>query len=396
MTPDPAHAFVPYPEVSVDHATQGPLAGLSFGVKDLFDVAGYPTGCGNPIMLACSGIKTRHAEVVGQLLAAGARFVGKCHTEEFAYSVIGSNPHFATPRNAAAPERYTGGSSSGSASAVGHRLCDFALGTDTAGSVRVPASHCGLFGMRPTPGRTSLAGCHPLAPGFDTCGFFTRDLDTFAQVLAVLDRAPARELPERPRIGVVRDAWALCVPQAARAYEPARTALLRILQDLGAVIDDVDIALDDFGAMTDAMRDLPAYEAWQINGPLIERHAIPMGDGVRQRHFHGRDLDPQALAAARAYRQRFVAHMDALLGSDRVLLMPTVPAPSPRRDEADQAALDAYRWRVIALTAAASLAGCPQLSLPLAGCDGGPMGISLLGPRDTDQALVALARRLVS
>ena len=147
---DPAHAFVPYPAVAVESAMQGPLSGLTFGVKDLFDVAGYPTGCGNPIMLARSGIKSRHAVAVERLLDAGARFVGKCHTEEFAFSVIGSNPHFATPRNAAAPERYTGGSSSGSVSAVGHGLCDFALGTDTGGSVRVPASHCGLIGMRPS------------------------------------------------------------------------------------------------------------------------------------------------------------------------------------------------------------------------------------------------------
>ena len=115
---DPAHAFVPYPDAPVARAATGPLTGLCFGVKDLFDVAGYPTGGGSPILLAMSGIKTRHAPTVQRLLDAGAAFVGKTVTDELAFSMNGNNAHFGAPINGAAPDRISGGSSSGSASAA--------------------------------------------------------------------------------------------------------------------------------------------------------------------------------------------------------------------------------------------------------------------------------------
>lgn len=152
-------AFMPYPYVELPHATEGVLSGLTFSVKDMFDVAGYPTGAGSPTMLALSGVKTRTARAVEQLLDAGARFVGKAVTDELAFSVIGENAHFGAPVNGAAPDRYAGGSSSGSASSVSCGLCDFSLGTDSGGSVRGPASQCGLFGIRPSFGRISLEGC---------------------------------------------------------------------------------------------------------------------------------------------------------------------------------------------------------------------------------------------
>ena len=172
---DPAHAFMPYPPVPVPHAPTGTLEGMTFAAKDLFDVEGYPTGCGSPHLLALSGIKTRTAPIVQKLLDSGARLVGKTITDELAFSMSGKNAHFGTPVNGGAPDRIPGGSSSGSAAAVSNGLCDFALGTDTGGSVRAPANHCGLFGIRPTHGRVSLEACHDLSPSFDTCGFFTRD-----------------------------------------------------------------------------------------------------------------------------------------------------------------------------------------------------------------------------
>ena len=193
--PTAARAFMPYPDAAVPHAATGPLSGLSFGVKDLFDVAGYPTSGGQPFVLAMSGIKTTTAPTVQRLLDAGARFAGKTVTDELAFSMNGQNAHFGSPVNGAAPERITGGSSSGSAAAVSHGLCDFALGTDTGGSVRAPANHCGLVGLRPTHGRVSLEGALDLAPSLDTCGWFTRDIATFARVADVLLGADPAPLP---------------------------------------------------------------------------------------------------------------------------------------------------------------------------------------------------------
>src|SRR5919112_6917025 len=205
---DPARAFLPYPAADVPNAAEGPLHGLTFAVKDLYDVAGYPTGGGSPHVLALSGLKQRNAPIVQRILDAGARFVGKTHTDELAFSMNGRNAHFGTPVNGGAPDRIPGGSSSGSASAVSNELCDFALGTDTGGSVRAPASHCGLFGLRPTHGRVSLDGAIGLAPSLDTCGFFAQDGETFRRVGDVLlgdDWAP---VPERPRLLLAAGAFA--------------------------------------------------------------------------------------------------------------------------------------------------------------------------------------------
>ena len=164
LSEDPARAFMPYPAVPVPNARSGPLAGLTFAVKDLFDVAGYPTSGGSPFVLAMFRRQDATAPIVQRLLDAGARFVGKTITDELAFSMNGKNAHFGSPVNGAAPDRITGGSSSGSAAAVSHGLCDFALGSDTGGSVRAPASHCGLFGIRPTHGRVTPRGAHDLAP----------------------------------------------------------------------------------------------------------------------------------------------------------------------------------------------------------------------------------------
>ena len=206
---DPARAFMPYPAAPVPNATGGPLSGLTFAAKDLFDVTGYPTSGGSPHLLALSGVKRRTAPAVQVLLEAGARFVGKTITDELAFSLNGKNAHFGTPVNGAAPDRIPGGSSSGSAAAVSNRRCDVALGTDTGGSVRAPANHCGLFGIRPTHGRVSLDGCVDLAPSFDSCGYFTRDGATFVRVGEVLLGDDPAPLPESPRLLLAADAFAM-------------------------------------------------------------------------------------------------------------------------------------------------------------------------------------------
>jgi amidase len=192
---------LPHGHVETAGAAQGPLAGVPFAVKDIFDVAGVITGCGNPDWLASHAPARANAAAVDALLGAGARLVGKTITEELAFSVIGSNPYYGTPKNVAAPGRVPGGSSSGSAAAVGGGLMPLALGSDTGGSVRVPASYNGIYGMRPSHGRISLEGVMPLAPSFDTVGWFARDPQLFATAGRVLlDDAASGGLPARALI----------------------------------------------------------------------------------------------------------------------------------------------------------------------------------------------------
>jgi len=388
---DPAHAFVPYPDAPVAHASTGPLAGLSFGVKDLFDVAGYPTGGGNPLVLALSGIKHSHAPTVQRLLDAGARFAGKTVTDEFAFSMNGNNAHFGAPINGASPERITGGSSSGSASAVSSRLCDFALGTDTGGSVRAPANHCGLYGLRPTHGRVSLAGALDLAPSQDTCGWFARDAATFARVADVLLGPDTAALPAQVRLLRPQDVWALLHSDVCGALEPASQHVQAML---GAA-SETNAAMDSFEAMYWNFRYIQGREAWMTDGPLIERFAPPLGPGVAERFAWSRAVTDDQVAQAHAFRARFRAHLAALLGTDGVLLMPTMPDVAPLRSAAESS-LENYRNRAIQMLCIAGLSGFPQLSMPLAVRDGAPLGLSLLGPAGSDRSLVALAERIAA
>ncbi len=389
LTHDPARAFVPYPAVPVACASTGPLSGLCFAAKDLFDVAGYPTGGGNPLILAMSGIKTTTAPTVQKLLDAGARFVGKTHTDELAFSMNGQNAHFGTPVNGGAPDRIPGGSSNGSASAVSNRLVDFALGTDTGGSVRAPASHCGLYGIRPTHGRVSLHRVMDLAPSLDTCGFFARDAATFARVADVLIGADPSPLPATPRLLTPTDVWALLQPEPAAALAPARARIEGVL----GTATDCTVALENWDAMYWEFRRLQGHESWMTDGPFIERFAPPLGPGVGERFAWSKAVTDAQYATATAFRNRFRAQLAALLGSDGVLVMPTMPDVAPLLS-ADPGTLEDYRNAAIRLLCVAGFAGFPQISLPLARRLGAPFGISLLGPAGSDRSLIALAERI--
>ncbi|MEQ1806830.1 MAG: amidase [Burkholderiaceae bacterium] len=388
---DTSRAFMPYPPAPVSHAASGPLSGLSFSVKDLFDVVGYPTSGGQPLWLALSGIKQRSAPTVQRLLDAGARFAGKTVTDELAFSMTGRNAHFGSPVNGAAPDRIAGGSSSGSASAVSHGLCDFALGTDTGGSVRAPANHCGLIGLRPTHARVSLQGAVDLAPSFDTCGWFARDIGTFARVADVLLGDDAAPLPAKPRLLAPTDVWALLSAPVLGALAAPRA---RVEAALGSA-KPVAVVLDSFDTMYWSFRYLQGREAWQSDGAFIERHQPVLGSAVAQRFAWARGVTDAQVAEANAFRTRFRAHLNALLGSDGVLVLPTMPDVAPLAS-ADEEGIESYRNQATYMLCIAGLAGLPQLSLPLATRLGAPLGLSLLGPAGSDRSLVRLAERIGS
>jgi len=388
---DPAHAFVPYPAVALPHTPGGPLDGLSFAVKDLFDVAGYPTGGGNPHVLALSGIKTRTAPTVQRLLDSGARFVGKTYTDELAFSMNGINAHFGAPVNGGAPDRIPGGSSSGSAAAVSNGLVDFALGTDTGGSVRCPASHCGLFGLRPTHGRISLENCLDLAPGFDSCGFFTRDAETFGRVADVLLGTDASPLPAQPRLLYPEDGWSLLDGAVSDALQPA---LDRVEALFGKAVF-MRMAPKGFDRNYWAFRYIQGREAWQTDGDMIERHGLALGPGVRDRFAWSKLVTDAQVEESMAIRDEVRAALAEILGSDGVMVLPTMPDIAPLLTT-DEAGLEDYRNNAIKLLCLAGLSGFPQLSMPLVKRNGAPLGLSLLGPACSDRSLIAMAQRIAA
>lgn len=387
---DPVHAFVDYPDVPVENAASGPLSGLTFAVKDIYDVAGYVTGCGSPEKRAESAPATAHAPVVAALLAAGARYVGKTHTAELAFSIDGRNEHFGTPINPAAPDRVPGGSSSGSAAAVAAGLVDIALGSDTGGSVRGPASFCGIVGLRPTFGRIDIAGTMPLAPSLDTVGWFTRDADLYERVGAVLLGDDAGG-PPLARMVVATDGFALMEGEGERAVLTPAVARAADLLERGA---DVTLAPDGLETWQRIYRALQGRQAWQSHGSWIENRKPALNPAVAARFAVARRVTEAEYEAARARREEVARRVLSVLGEDGVAVLPAMPGVAPLRDASEES-FEGYRTRAISLTCPAGLAGCPQISLPVATYEGAPLALSLIGPPGRDRALIALARRLM-
>jgi amidase len=388
VTVDPIGAFIDYP---LEHsATSGPLQGLTLAVKDLFDVAGLPTGGGHPLRRETSDLKAANAPVVDRLLRAGAQLVGKTHTDEFAYSMNGENPHYGTPQNVRAPGRIPGGSSSGSAAAVAAGLADIALGTDTGGSIRLPASYCGLVGLRTTHGAIDMAGVQPLARSFDTVGWFARDMLTYRRVADVL-------LPPRPpetirNFSVATDIAAFVLDDAGqRQTREFVDTLSRLLQPT----PDTTVAPEGFEAWREVFRTIQAYEVWQDHGDWIREHQPALGNGVRERFQWAATVSIEAYSSAQTLRSRIAAQVANLVPPGKVLVFPTVPGVAPFLGVRG-ADLEAYRLRSISMLCTAGLAGLPQLSLPVGSIEGLPFGLSLLGSSGSDRDLLALGEQILA
>jgi amidase len=367
----------------VEPHAHGPLDGTSFAVKDAFDVEGRPTGFGNPTWRAAHLSPQSTAASVERLLRAGARLMGKTCMDEIAYAIEGRNFHSGAPPNPAAPERFTGGSSSGAASAVAAGEIDFGLATDTAGSVRVPAAWCGLVGLRPTHGRISALGLAPLAPSFDTVGWLTRSIAIARIVGNVLLEPRATTAPQ---VCLVRD------PDIDRLLQGS-TDLLRSAHERcaahGLPCEEISLGIDLQHAAT-VLRILQGSEVWITHGAWIETERPQFGAAVAERLSAARTLRPADVHGAEQARASMIADLDALLPPGRVLCLPTVPAPAALRS-AGAEELQALRSQVMPLTALASLSGRPQLTLPWLTAHGAPIGFSLLGWRNGDETLLQVA-----
>jgi amidase len=386
MTDLPRHeAFLPYPDSPVPSAPTGPLAGFTLAVKDIFDVAGYPTGAGNAYELARSGVKQTTAPVVQTLLDAGAIFDGKTYTDELAYSLLGQNVHFGSSANPAFPGLITGGSSSGSAVAVAAGLADIGLGTDTSGSIRIPAALTGTIGWRPTHGLLSLDQCRSVAPGFDTAGFIVRDLDSLGRVMDVFGLAAASD-PATP----------VFMGEALGAID--NEVLTDCQQTLGksgsTFATEQVLAGFALPALAEAFQTILRHEAYRSNAALLSERPDAIDPAIRERLESGKDISPSQLEQARKLQSDVTLHLDLQLRSGAVLAFPTLPAMPPK-SPADARDGQSFRQRLIVLTCVAGLAGLPQLSVPL-DRKRPSHAISLLAGRGMDRTLLIAAHQLTS
>lgn len=379
-------AFVPHDIAkSIQGRAGGPLAGLSVAVKDMYDIAGERTGGGSPQWLAAQPVAARHSDAVQRLLDAGATVIGKTICDEFFYSITGANAHYGTPVNVRAPGRIPGGSSAGSAAAAAMGACDFALGSDTGGSVRGPAAFCGIYGIRTTHGRIDGTGAMKMAPTFDSIGWFACGPGILRLVAGAL--FPQVNAPLAvSRMLLASDAFAQAdaeVCAVLRGFLERTATLLPHPQEIA-------LTADGFGAWRDAFRTLQGYEVWQNYGAWITANRPPLGPGIRERMAYAASVTKEDAEIARASVTQVRAKLRAMLAPGTVICLPTVPCVAPRID-APADFLETFRTRIMSLVCTAGIAGLPQITLPVGTSGGCPVGLSFIGWAGGDESLLDLA-----
>ncbi len=386
---DPIGAFCIVNNVALKGAPDGPLSGLTMGVKDLFDIAGHRTGFGNPTWLATHEPAAQTARVVQNLVEAGADMIGKTQCDELCFSLYGENAHYGTPVNVNAPGRIPGGSSSGSAAAVAAGLVDFALGSDTGGSVRLPASYCGLYGIRTSHGRVPVHGVAPLAHSFDTVGWLARDGVLLNRLAAYFldDHAPAATMPTQ--LLVLKDGFDLAGDEVGAALAPA----LAQLETLIGPAKPIRLGTERIEQMVLDLRVMQGAQVWQNHGRWVRESNPQFGTGLAERIEWTATITPGELAAPKARRQIWLQEARDLLPPGTVLCLPTAPGPPPRRGEM-AGGLEGYRERLFQLLCLAGLGALPQINLPLATVDGAPLGLGVMAGPGGDETLLALGAKI--
>lgn len=367
----------------------GPLQGQRLAVKDLFHIAGLPTGAGNPDWLSSHALPQVTSPVVAQLFDAGARLVGKTLTDELAYSLNGLNIHYGAPHNPRCPDRLAGGSSTGSAVVVAAGEADIGLGTDTGGSIRVPASYQGLFGIRPTYGTLSLADMVPLAPRFDTVGWMTASADLLARVGEVLlpPKMPLRE-QEGPVGVAVMQPEIDGVPLWADAHE-----IWLKQQSQVQVVHRIPMGSDWLAAASQCFRVLQGRAIWRTHSEWITRQKPVFAPDIQARLDWCKQLSKDQERKAELERLQFERDIVRWFAGVEALLLPTTPGPAPLLS-ADTEWMAQYRQQLMGLTAPAGLAGLPQIHMPVLTLEGAPAGVSLLGPKFGDKALLQMVQNI--
>jgi amidase len=382
-------AFVPHDlEAPIKGASTGPLAGLTAAIKDMYDIKGTKSGGGNPDWLKHAKPAVQNASLIQKLLDAGATIVGKTISEEFFFSLTGANVHYGIPANPRATGRVPGGSSSGSASAAASNACDFAIGSDTGGSVRIPASFCGLYGLRPTHARVDMTGAMDMAHSFDVGGWFSNAPGIFQRVGDVLLGGERVDAAITNMI-VLDDAFAEADDAVAALM---KAALAAMAGDLPKPSHE-RISPEGLDAWRESFRVIQSYEIWKAYGDFVTKHNPVFGPGVKERFAFASTVTDQDVARANDVRRRARERTASVIKPGTILALPTSPSIAPLASSTPEE-LDVFRARALRMTSSAGLSGLPQVTIPIGTVSGCPAGLSFIGWRGGDEALLGLAGKL--
>lgn len=382
---------------TVEPKNSGLLDGLTFAVKDLIDLEGHKTGCGNPVWRETHPVAASNAVCVDQLLYCGARCLGKTITDELAFGLEGENSFWGAPLNPKAPDRVAGGSSSGSASAVACCVVDFALGTDTGGSVRIPASNCGIYGFRPTHGFVSVAGVNPLAPSFDTVGVLASDPEIMVKVASVLLGCGSVDRTAIGKVHLLKEAFETCDPEALEALAESVELIKEVLGGTAIETSLTEMCPESSEKGLRGWYETYCHvqwpEIWSCLGAWVEDVKPQFGPRVTANFQLVKTMDRKIIPQAFRQREVYFRSLKNFLGPMDLICMPTAPTVAPKKGSLGvNRTLDTYFPRTLSMTAVAGIGRLPQVTLPLASVDGVPIGISLLASQGMDSFLLEAAR----
>lgn len=374
--------------ISLKPIKRGNLDGLTFAVKDVFAIKDYLSSAGNPDWLSSHPPAKETAPVITNLLNNGAQMQGTTITDELMYSLNGENVHYGTPVNPKAPHRIPGGSSSGSAVAVAAKWTDFSLGTDTGGSIRIPSSYCGIYGIRPSHGAVNIEGVIPLAKSFDTVGWMANDAEILNEVGKVL--LPAQRDGSFTRYIMGSDAWALADQEVDKAFAPLLEKLEQAVPNYTTTL----IAEEGLQEWSEVFKMLQGREIWQEHGEWIQKAKPAFGPGIAERFKWASTIKDEDLASYHQLRRKIQQRMEKLLKDDAVLIIPTAPGIAPLLN-LPVYELEERRKQTFQLCCIAGLTGFPQVNIPLTTSNGVPVGISFIAGRNQDRNLLQLVAEWV-
>lgn len=374
-------------------AVEGSLSGWTFGVKDVFALTGHTSSAGNPDWLRTHSPADQTATAIERLLDAGAILQGTTQTDELMYSLNGQNVHYGTPVNPQAPDRIPGGSSSGSAVAVAAGLRDFAIGTDTGGSVRIPSSYCGIYGMRPTHGIVPIDGVIPLAQGFDTVGWMANSADVLLEVGKVLIDHPTIStdevdtLPEFTHIYFPEEAWSLAEPDTRLALQEWLEQMTQHIKETNGNTSWTEIAPEGLSAWMTAFRMVQGLEIWEEHQHWVEEVQPLFGADIADRFAWASTLQKEENYHSFALMEQVRERLHQLLGTHGLLVLPTATGPAPYLNIQGEDN-ERRRSQTMQLSCIAGLSGLPQISIPVTTVQGAPIGLSIIAGKGQDIRLL--------
>lgn len=383
MTNNQTSPYIPNGRLTLNATGSGILNGLTFAAKELIDITGHITGCGNPYWLHERNPAQQSAPCIERLLSKGATFAGRTISDEMAFSLDGNNVHYGTPLNPKAPERIPGGSSCGSASIVAQAKVDFALGTDTAGSVRIPAAYCGLYGFRPSHGKVPLQGVHPMATSFDVVGIFSRSVDTMNKVAGtLLDESIGSN--KVGKVYIFAEYFNHLEPSVKNRYDRA----LQRIQDNG--IELVELSADwlDIPLWIDTLRHIQWWELYQAHGRWIDDNIDTFGLEIKGRLQQIATVSEQDYRKYQGIRRVLTDKINDVLGPEKLVLLPTASDVAPLKNCTIEQ-FRAFRMRLMQHVCLATVAGLPQVNIPLDDNQGAPLGLSLMAAGGQDSRLLS-------